>query len=127
MEAVDEAVQGFALDAEDLGGLGLVAVGGSEDLLDLFGLGVFEGLDGGVAAFGVGDGFADGGLINTALRGEDDEAFHHVLELADVAGPGVGVEGGEAGLGGDGLAGVAFVVAVLELLDEEGEVSGALA
>ena len=69
LEAVDETVESFAFDAEDFGGLGLVAVGGGEDLLDLLGFGVFEGFDGGVAAFGVGDGFADGGFVNAALGG----------------------------------------------------------
>lgn len=68
-----------------------------------------------------------GGLDLLAADG-DDEALDEVLELADVAGPGVLLEGGEGGVV-DALDGevVGDAVGAEEVLAEERDVAGALA
>ena len=67
-------------------------------------------------------------LVDPGPRGEQDHALDQVLELADVARPGVTLEGGEGG-GGQAQHGLAepFVAALHEVGDQERQVLDALA
>src|SRR5258708_39041619 len=59
--AFELAVEGLALDAEDLCGAALVSAGGGQDAADLAGFGVRGRFAAGLAGLGQLRGFADGG------------------------------------------------------------------
>src|SRR5213078_3889198 len=97
--------QGGAVDAEQRGGLGPLALAQLEDAQDVGALEVVErrdvvggeGLERGWRGGGAARG--DVGDVEHVAGGEDDGALDRVLELAHVAGPGLRDEVGDRGLG----------------------------
>src|SRR5687768_9060818 len=88
--AFEFAVEGREVDAEDVGGAGLVLVGGGEGFEDVAALDFGEG---GAEAVGVADGLAGGGVADARgeavevyrLGAQGEGALDGVLEFADVA------------------------------------------
>src|SRR6185503_8576564 len=89
-EAGEAAVEGAAREAEDAGGFADVAALGGEGALDEVALDLLEGhvLEAG-GGFGARAELEVGGG-DVVAGGEQARALDDVLELADVAGPGVG-------------------------------------
>ncbi len=120
------AVEVGAFEAEGLGGAGDVAHAAVEFFEDVVALVGFASLQEGGELFAtvgatVGGGAAVGALDEHGeVLGfdaldfgiEDEDALHDVAELADVAGPVVGLEGGEGGVG-DFYVGAAVLLAEL--------------
>ncbi len=116
------AVEVGAFEAEGLGGPGDVAHAAVEFFEDVVALVGFASLQEGGELFAtVGGGAAVGSLHEHGeVLGfdaldfgiEDEDALHDVAELADVAGPVVGLEGGEGGVG-DFYVGAAVLLAEL--------------